>query len=58
MTLPERTRTYVTAIFDSTRWNHFRFRPGDILICTPVKSGTTWTQNLCAMLDPKQEGVV
>lgn len=50
MTLPERSRTYVTAIFDSTRWDHFRLRPGDILVCTPVKSGTTWTQNLCAML--------
>lgn len=50
MTLPERSRTYVTAIFDSTRWDHFRLRPGDIVVCTPVKSGTTWTQNLCAML--------
>ena len=50
MDLPARTRTYRTAISDSTRWDHFRLRPGDILVCTPAKCGTTWTQMLCAML--------
>ena len=50
MTLPARTRTYQTAVFDSTRWDRFRPRAGDIIVCTPVKSGTTWTQMLCAML--------
>ncbi|MCC6764799.1 MAG: sulfotransferase domain-containing protein [Deltaproteobacteria bacterium] len=50
MELPVRTRTYVTPIFDSTRWDRFRLRPGDIVVCTPVKSGTTWTQMLCALL--------
>lgn len=48
--LPARTRTYQTAFFDSARWDHFRPRAGDIIVCTPVKSGTTWTQMLCAML--------
>jgi hypothetical protein len=48
--LPERTRTYLTPISDSGRWDRFALRPGDILVCTPVKSGTTWTQMLCAML--------
>src|SRR5262245_27011888 len=50
MDLPARTRTYQTAISDSTRWDHFRLRPGDILVCTPAKCVTTWTQMLCAML--------
>ena len=50
MDLPARTRTYVTPIFDSTRWDRFVFRPGDIVVCTPIKSGTTWTQMLCALL--------
>jgi hypothetical protein len=35
---------------DSTRWERFAFRPGDIVITTPRKSGTTWTQMLCALL--------
>lgn len=50
MDLPARTRTYQTAIFDSRRWDAFPLRPGDIVVCTPIKSGTTWTQMLCAML--------
>lgn len=50
MELPTRARTYVTTISDSTRWDRFRLRPGDVIVCTPVKSGTTWTQMLCAML--------
>jgi hypothetical protein len=50
MRLPERTRRYDTPIFDSGRWDAFTLRPGDILVCTPAKCGTTWTQMLCAML--------
>ena len=41
---------YRTLIADSDRWLHFRFRPGDIVISTPPKCGTTWTQMLCALL--------
>jgi aryl sulfotransferase len=48
--LPKRTRAYRTPIFDSTRWDGFRLRTGDVVVCTPVKSGTTWTQMLCALL--------
>jgi len=35
---------------DNTRWEGFEFRPSDIVISTPPKCGTTWTQMLCAML--------
>ncbi|WP_127504631.1 sulfotransferase domain-containing protein [Actinoplanes solisilvae] len=34
----------------SGRWLGFRFRPGDIVISTPRKSGTTWMQMICALL--------
>jgi hypothetical protein len=44
-----RTR-YRSLTADSARWEGFVFRPGDIVISTPPKSGTTWTQMLCALL--------
>jgi hypothetical protein len=35
---------------DSGRWDGFCFRPGDIVISTRSKSGTTWLQMICALL--------
>ena len=35
---------------DNARWDGFEFRPGDVVISTPSKSGTTWTQLLVALL--------
>ncbi len=35
---------------DSARWDGFVFRPGDIVISTPPKCGTTWMQMICALL--------
>ncbi len=37
-------------ISDTRRWDGFEHRPGDILVCTPPKCGTTWTQTIVAML--------
>jgi len=39
-----------TLVMDSARWDGFPFRDGDIVISTPPKCGTTWTQALCAYL--------
>lgn len=41
---------YRSLIDDSARWVGFEFRPGDIVVSTPKKCGTTWTQMLCALL--------
>jgi len=43
-------RRYVGTVFDSGRWDGFELRPGDIIISTPPKCGTTWTQMICALL--------
>ena len=41
---------YQSFLTDSARWDGFAFRPGDIIISTPAKCGTTWTQMICALL--------
>jgi len=41
---------YHSLIADNARWDGFELRAGDIIISTPPKSGTTWTQMLCALL--------
>ena len=33
---------------NTDRWENFSLRDGDIFICTPSKSGTTWMQAICA----------
>ena len=47
MTAPVR---YLSSDEDSARWEAFAFRPGDIVISTRSKSGTTWMQMICALL--------
>src|ERR1700681_4092133 len=44
------TVRYRSLMMDNARWDGFEFRPSDIVISTPPKCGTTWTQMLCALL--------
>lgn len=44
------TIRYRNVVFDSARWEGFAFRADDIVISTPAKCGTTWTQMICALL--------
>ena len=49
--LPVRRYEYVNHhILDSNRWNQFTHRPGDIIISTSYKAGTTWMQTIVANL--------
>jgi aryl sulfotransferase len=48
--LPQRTRTYQNHHLDSTRWDGFVHRPGDIVISTSYKAGTTWTQRIVSLI--------
>ena len=47
---PKRVHRYETAVADSARWDAYRPRKGDIIVATPPKCGTTWTQMICALL--------
>jgi len=47
---PHKTRELHNHHFDSTIWNDFKFRDGDIVIATYAKSGTTWVQQIVSQL--------
>ncbi len=49
--LPQKTREYVNhPIIKSDRWEAYKHRPGDIVVTTSYKAGTTWMQNIVANL--------
>jgi hypothetical protein len=43
-------RDYRETDADNHRWHGFEFRPGDVIVDAPSKSGTTWSQLLVALL--------
>jgi aryl sulfotransferase len=49
-TLPRKTRDIHNHHMNSTAWDTFTFRDGDIVIWTYAKSGTTWTQQIVSQL--------
>ena len=42
-------------LYDSARWDGFTIRDGDIIISTPAKCGTTWTQRIIVALDLRHD---
>lgn len=55
--LPHKTRVYQNHTIDSERWKSFVRRPDDIIIATPYKCGTTWTQAITLQLVFQGQGV-
>lgn len=49
MAAAPRTR-YRSPVSDSDRWDVVELRPGDIVVSTPPKCGTTWTQMIVLLL--------
>ena len=47
---PKKSREWHDILMDSTIWDDFKFRDGDIIIGTWAKSGTTWTQQIVGQL--------
>ena len=48
--LPVKTRELHNHHMDSTIWNEFEFRDGDVVVGTWAKSGTTWMQQIIGQL--------
>ena len=46
----EPTRRYFSHTLDSSRWSSIPLRPGDIIVSTSPKSGTTWMQRIVSVL--------
>lgn len=57
---PRKEGEYLDLAMDSTRWNGFAFRDGDIVLATYPKSGTTLTSHIVGQLlhgpDPRLNG--
>ncbi len=47
---PRVTRVYQNHHLDSTRWELFEPRAGDVVVTTSYKSGTTWAQQILLLL--------
>jgi len=47
---PDRLHVYQNHHLDSTRWDYFAHRPGDVVISTSYKAGTTFMQTIVANL--------
>jgi aryl sulfotransferase len=48
--VPNRTRDYIGSVTGARIWDQLDLRPGDIILSTPPKSGTTWSPAMLMIL--------
>jgi aryl sulfotransferase len=44
--LPLRTKSYANSRIDTSRWDHYVPRQGDVVVATYAKNGTTWMEHI------------
>lgn len=44
--LPQRTKSYENPRIDTSRWDHYVPREGDVVVATYAKNGTTWMEQI------------
>jgi aryl sulfotransferase len=44
--LPLRKKSYANVRIDSSRWDHYAARKGDVVVATYAKNGTTWMEHI------------
>lgn len=47
---PKRTHVYENDTLNSRHWDHVNFREDDIVVCTALKTGTTWMLRILSLL--------
>ena len=50
LSVPQKERDYIGPATDTRAWDRFELRPGDVIVSTPPKAGTTWMQTIALML--------
>lgn len=48
--MPARTKDYIGPVTDTRIWDGFELRSDDVILSTPPKCGTTWSQAILMML--------
>ena len=48
--LPLRTKSYKNLRIDTSRWDCYVARSGDVVVATYAKNGTTWMEQILSLI--------